>query len=177
MIPVRDHDRPETQPIDPARMDLPDLLVHLSRSLRSRHFRDLAPFDLTPSQARAFATIARWPQRQPDPAAELRLSTLAELLQIAPRSATELVDALQDKGFVTRRASEQDRRAIVVTLSPTGVALRARMRAAMDQNNRRTADGLFQVLDDAERAQLESLLRKVATGERDSTQPLAPRAD
>lgn len=149
-------------------MDLPDLLVHLARSLRSRHFRDLAPFDLTPAQARAFSTIARWPHRRPlDPAeapAELRLSTLAELLQIAPRSATELVDALQDKGFVDRRPSDNDRRAIVVALSASGSALHDRMRSAITQNHRRTADDLFSVLDEGQREMLTSLLRAVAAG-------------
>lgn len=164
---MRHHDRADAPPIDPALMDLPELMVHLSRALRSRHSRELAPFDLTPSQARAFATVARWPHRAQETgtAAELRLSTLAEILQIAPRSATELVDALQDKGFVERRPSERDRRATVVTLSPVGVELRRRMRAAMEQTNRRTADDLFQVLDEHERRLLESLLRKVAAAE------------
>lgn len=165
---VRHPDRAEQPPIDPALMDLPDLLVHLARALRSRHFRDLAPFDLTPAQARAFTTISRWPRRgDPDDApAELRLSTLAELLQVAPRSATELVDALQDKGFVQRHPSEQDRRAVVVALSPAGTALRDRMRDAMAETSRRTADDLFAVLDDTQRASLTALLRTVVEAQR-----------
>lgn len=149
-------------------MDLPDLLVHLARAMRSRHFRDLAPFDLTPAQARAFSTIGRWSgSGDVDGAShELRLSTLAELLQIAPRSATELVDALEAKEFVTRVPSARDRRAVVVTLSPAGRALRERMRTAMAQTNRRTADDLFAVLDDTQRASLTALLRTVVESQR-----------
>jgi DNA-binding MarR family transcriptional regulator len=41
----------------------------------------------------------------------MRLSELSEHLHIAPRSATEVVDALESRGLVRRRPDPDDRRA------------------------------------------------------------------
>ena len=72
----------------------------------------LAEWDVTPSQARALAVLRRGgPQR---------LGELAEHLRIAPRSATEVVDALAERGLVERRPDPADRRATLVALTAHG---------------------------------------------------------
>jgi hypothetical protein len=68
----------------------------LSRKLRVMAQEALAEWDVTPSQARALAVLRRGGAQ--------RLGELAEHLRIAPRSATEVVDALAERGLVERRA-------------------------------------------------------------------------
>jgi len=45
---------------------------------------------------------------------------LAERLQVRPHSAVELVDRMETRGMVHRRAGEHDRRQVIVALSGTG---------------------------------------------------------
>lgn len=139
-------------------MDLGQLLPFIGRRLRAQRSQELEEFGLTPSQARAFAVINRFL----DHGAELRLSMLAERLRIAPRSATEVVDALQAKGLIDRAPSPGDRRAVAVHLTPAGATLRDEMRVILDAARQARADDLFSALDDDERATLTALLRRVA---------------
>lgn len=96
-----------------------------------------------------------------DPAAEaepnpegLRLKDLAERLRIAPRSATEVVDQLQDQGLVDRRPDPDDRRATRIVLTEEGAKARARVR----EERRRQAGDYFSVLSATDRAELARLL-------------------
>ena len=49
-----------------------------------------------------------------------RLRDLARGAQISPQAMGELVDELEELGYVTRRPDPSDRRAKLVTLTPTG---------------------------------------------------------
>src|SRR4051794_35954041 len=98
---------------DPAALG--DLLMHVAR-LQRRRWRDaLAPWDLVPSQARALRVVT---QRE-----AARLSDLAEALRIAPRSATEVVDALEERGLVARTPDPGDRRAVLIRATPQGMRI------------------------------------------------------
>jgi DNA-binding MarR family transcriptional regulator len=87
----------------------------------------------------------------------MRLSDLAETLHIAPRSATEVADALQARGLVERSPDPTDRRAVVLRVTTEGDRVQAEVDAA------RTADtrDLFARLTPAERTELARLLRVV----------------
>ena len=52
----------------------------------------------------------------------MRPGALAEHLRIAPRSATEVVDDLQERGLVERAPDPADRRATLVRLTEAGAA-------------------------------------------------------
>jgi DNA-binding MarR family transcriptional regulator len=52
----------------------------------------------------------------------MRLSDLADRLHIAPRSATTVVDALEDAGLVERTPDPADRRAVRIVLTAAGWA-------------------------------------------------------
>jgi DNA-binding MarR family transcriptional regulator len=52
---------------------------------------------------------------------EVFMTELSELLKVSPPSVTAMVDRLVDKGFVQRTHSRQDRRKVVVRLSPQTV--------------------------------------------------------
>ena len=53
----------------------------------------------------------------------MRLSKLSEHLHIAPRSATEVVDALESRGLVRRSPDPDDRRATLVELTEHGLGV------------------------------------------------------
>jgi DNA-binding MarR family transcriptional regulator len=87
----------------------------------------------------------------------LRLKDLAEMLRIAPRSATEVVDQLQDKGLVERRPDPVDRRATRIVLTADG----ARVRAEVREERRRQAGDYFSVLSAPDRDELARLLTQL----------------
>jgi DNA-binding MarR family transcriptional regulator len=90
-------------------------------------------------------------------AAGLRLKDLAERLRIAPRSATEVVDQLQDKGLVERRPDPVDRRATRIVLTEGGTRVRAQVR----EERRRQAGDYFSVLSAPDRAELARILSEL----------------
>ncbi|MEX5271284.1 MarR family winged helix-turn-helix transcriptional regulator [Kocuria sabuli] len=149
---------------------LGDLLHGTFRRLRRRWALQLAPFGLTPHQFRALNALAGHagpgPHRPGGPggcardrgAAGLRVKELAEVLRIAPRSATEVVDLLQEKGLVERVADPTDRRATLVSVTPRGTALRGRIQ----EDQRRESDEYFSRLAPEDRVELERLLRLLA---------------
>lgn len=124
-----------------------DLFWAVARRLRHASRESLAPWDVTPSQLRALGTLMRHGPARP--------SALAKHLGIAPRSATEVVDALEDRGLVRRETDPADRRATLVVVTDHGSEVARAIRTARAAE----ADRLFGALDDADRGELERLLR------------------
>jgi DNA-binding MarR family transcriptional regulator len=122
----------------------------VARRLRHRTKIALEPWDLSPSLARALSVLAR--------DGELRLSALAEKLRIVPRSATEVVDDLQRMELVTRRPDPDDRRAVLVALTPGG----ARISQAIQEARQAEGERFFAALDSSDRADLARVLRKLS---------------
>jgi DNA-binding MarR family transcriptional regulator len=85
----------------------------------------------------------------------MRLSDLAEHLRIAPRSITEVIDALQERGLAERSPDPADRRATLVALTAEGERLGEAVRAA----RRDEAEAFFGRLSDADRDALARILR------------------
>lgn len=87
----------------------------------------------------------------------VRPSALAHLIRKDRSAMGKLLDAMGEAGLVEQRVSPAERRARELRLSPKGEALRDSVRGvAMTQN-----EDVFAVLDEAERAGLLDLLRKV----------------
>lgn len=135
---------------EPDEESLPDAFWAVARRLRGLSAGRLAPHAVTPSQLRALRTVLH--------GGELRLSALSDALQIAPRSATEVVDALQQRGLVERVPDPADRRAIGVVPTSAGREAEAAIEAARADE----AESYLAGLDDADRTELERLLTKVA---------------
>jgi DNA-binding MarR family transcriptional regulator len=129
---------------DPAALG--ELLMRAARAQRRRWRESLAPWDLSPHHARALRVVGG---RE-----GMRLSELAEELHIAPRSATEVADALQTRGLVERAADPADRRAVVLRVTEAGRSVQREVAAARDTDNRE----LFGRLSAADRAELARLL-------------------
>ena len=109
----------------------------------------LAPWDITPAHLRALRALARH--------GTMRLSELSDRLQIAPRTATEVVDALQARDLVRRRADPADRRAVLVEVTGRGAGILAEIRASRGTE----AGRVFGRLSPAERAELAGILSKL----------------
>lgn len=135
---------------DDGAADLGDLLMRVAHTQRRRWRDALVPWDLSPHQARALKVICAGDGR--------RLSDLAGQLRIAPRSATEVADGLQERGLVERSADPGDRRAVILRPTDDGRRIRAEIDAA------RTADSaeLFARLSTTDQAALTRILRTLS---------------
>ncbi|MHB1064886.1 MAG: MarR family winged helix-turn-helix transcriptional regulator [Georgenia sp.] len=118
--------------------------------LRRAWSEAIAPWDLSPHQSRALRVVCA---SEPPP----RLADVAQALRIAPRSATEVVDALEEKGLARRMPSPQDRRAVVVEPTSEGIEVRG----AIDRARAAQAAEFLAPLSPAERQTLADLLHKV----------------
>jgi DNA-binding MarR family transcriptional regulator len=121
----------------------------VARRLRHQSKAALEPWDLSPSLARALSVLARH--------GDLRLSTLADHLRIAPRSATEVADDLERLGLAERRTDPADRRAVLVALTPEG----ARTSRSIQQARAAEGEQFFAALTPTDRTDLARILRKL----------------
>ena len=134
---------------EPGTESTSELLMMAARSMRRSFGESMSAYDVTPSQARALRVVAHH--------GSVRLSTLAEALRIAPRSATEVVDALEERGLVTREPDPADRRATSVVPTEAGIELGERL----DEARRTATEERLAVLSRADRAELDRILRLV----------------
>lgn len=99
--------------------ELADAMTRAIKRIRRLTSERLEPYGITPGQGRALRTLAHAPGCElPDRA--MRLSDLADRLHIAPRSATTVVDALEEAGLVARTPDPADRRAVRILLTEAG---------------------------------------------------------
>ncbi len=130
---------------------LGDLFLLTSRQVRHRWAASLTPWDLAPHQGRALRLVADL--------GPVRPGVLAEHLRIAPRSVTDVVDALEQRGLVERRPDPGDRRATVLRLTAAG----RKVRAAIDASRRETVDDFFGWLSGPDQVTLRHLLVQLTT--------------
>lgn len=109
-----------TSPPSDTAAELADAMTRAMKRIRRQTMQRLEPYGITPSQARALRVLAHAPGCESlEP---MRLSELADRLRIAPRSATTVVDALEEAGLVARTPDPADRRAVRVVLTDAGHA-------------------------------------------------------
>ncbi|WP_235950672.1 MarR family winged helix-turn-helix transcriptional regulator [Phycicoccus flavus] len=132
-----------------AELDLGDLVIRLARDLRRRGMVAFEPYDLAPHHVRALRTVAH--------EGTMRLGELAQHLRVAPRSVTDVVDALEDRGLLRRSPDPTDRRAQVVAVTDEGAALLDEVGAA----RRAAAETSFGRLSDRDRAILRRILERL----------------
>jgi DNA-binding MarR family transcriptional regulator len=138
-------DRPGSAGEEP----LSEAFWSVARQLRETSQQDLAPWDITPAHLRALRVLRR--------DGTMRLSELSQRLQIAPRSATEVADALESRGLARRRPDPGDRRATLVELTDHGTSVLDAIRAARGTD----AERAFGRLSPADQAHLARILRKL----------------
>ena len=139
---------------DPAsETDLGDLLMRVARTLRHRGAQAMAPWDLAPHHARALRVVAR---HEP-----IRPGELATHLRVAPRSVTDVVDALEARGVLERHPDPTDRRATVLALTADGRRLVDEIGTA----RRADAHAYFDRLPERDRATLRRILTTLDASE------------
>lgn len=121
----------------------------VARQLRHLSRETLAPWDISPSQSRSLGVLTSH--------GVMRLSELSEHLHIAPRSATEVVDSLEQRGLVERRPDPNDRRATLVALTDQGKRVSQATRSARNAE----AERFFGGLSATDRTHLARILRKL----------------
>jgi DNA-binding MarR family transcriptional regulator len=89
---------------------------------------------------------------------ELTVGELAESAGVAAPTATRMLDCLARDGLIERRHSEQDRRAVLVSLTAEGAATVERAHARAEEWRGR----VFASLEPGEREQAARLLSRLA---------------
>lgn len=140
-------DRDSASGRDPAADEsLSEAFWSVARQLRETSQKTLAPWEITPSQLRALRVLTRH--------GTIRLSELSDHLHIAPRSTTEVVDALESRHLVRRRPDLDDRRATLVELTGQGTGV-------LDAIRGTESERVFGRLSPADRAHLARILREL----------------
>jgi DNA-binding MarR family transcriptional regulator len=129
---------------------LTELITRASWRLRRGTAKELEPIGITYAQARVLRIVADAPE-------PLRMADLADRLDVVPRSATSMIDALESAGLVTRLPDPTDRRSVRLAVTPAGSDLLDRMRALRVAK----AEDLFGKLTAAEQQELARMLERV----------------
>ncbi|MCP2340081.1 MarR family winged helix-turn-helix transcriptional regulator [Actinomadura rupiterrae] len=143
-------ERPEPGREGGERPELGELFLRAAKRVHRGMSGRLAPLGLTPAQGRALRVIGKGGEPP-------RMSELAERLGIVPRSATTLVDALEEAGLIRREADPSNRRATRVVLTEDGRRTLVRMR----ETRIRAAEEMFAPLSPEQRETLRDLLAAI----------------
>ncbi|KGN34135.1 MarR family transcriptional regulator [Knoellia sinensis KCTC 19936] len=126
-----------------------ELVMEVARGLRRRYAATLEPWGVTPHESRALRVIGR---HEPT-----RLGLVAQHLRIAPRSVTDVVDNLEQRGFVAREPDPTDRRATQVRLTGEG----RRILDELDAARRADHESYFADLTERDRTTLTRVLNSL----------------
>jgi DNA-binding MarR family transcriptional regulator len=126
------------------------LLTFIAEHASERFERAVASYGIRSKHASVLVVIdAEGPMSQ---------RALGRRLSIDKSPMVGLLDDLERLGLAERRRSDSDRRVQAIHLTPKGRTVLERVLEIADEENART----FDVLDDAERAQLHDMLLRIA---------------
>jgi DNA-binding MarR family transcriptional regulator len=143
--------RPSVSQGDPAPSgSLSFLLSQVGAHSAARFAERLAPLELAPTHAGILRVLGQ--------ADGLSQQALGERLRVFPSRLVELLDELEERGLVERRASPTDRRRHALHLTEKG----REMLQQIDRVAGEHQEALCAALTEPERAQLALLLRRIA---------------
>jgi DNA-binding MarR family transcriptional regulator len=126
------------------------LLAQIGSHAAAQFGRRLAALDLTPAHAGILRILGSGPG--------ITQQALASLLQMVPSRLVALLDTLDARGFTERRRNEEDRRSHALHLTAEG----RKALLAVGEVAREHQRSLLAALSEPERAQLASLLQRIA---------------
>jgi DNA-binding MarR family transcriptional regulator len=126
------------------------LLAQLGAHAASAFAARLAPLDLRPPEAGVLRRLARSPGESQ--------RALADALGMHAPRLVALIDDLEARGLVERRRDPRDRRNYAISLTDAGHQTMGQISAVA----KRHEQAMTAALGDEERAQLASLLRRIA---------------
>jgi MarR family transcriptional regulator, organic hydroperoxide resistance regulator len=124
------------------------LIAELFTSQRTRFLAIASEFELAPAQLMALKAL--------DPEEPVPMRDLACALACDNSNVTGIVDRLESRGLVERRAAPHDRRVKMLVVTTAGADLRARVKARMEE-----PPEPLKRLTEAEQHALRDLMRKV----------------
>ncbi|HXY93517.1 MAG TPA: MarR family transcriptional regulator [Acidimicrobiia bacterium] len=127
---------------------LADTLFGVTRRLRWHANERVRAAGLSMARMRVLDLLGDGPKR---------MRELSDALNVAPRTITGLVDALDHDGLVERSAHPTDRRVTVLTITPEG----RRLLATAGKERAAVLAELFGVLSAHDRGELERLLERL----------------
>src|SRR6476620_2375162 len=101
------------------------LMHELFHASRRRFLAIASEFELSPPQVRALGVL--------EPGRPVPMSDLAEALRCDNSNVTGIVDRLEDRGLVERRAAAHDRRVKMLSITARGAEVRAALSARLDE--------------------------------------------
>jgi DNA-binding MarR family transcriptional regulator len=122
-----------------------DLRTVISRLIKKLRKKSAAGLELSLTERSTLALL--------DMHGELLPNELASMEKITNQSMSQVLNHLQEVGYITRRTSQQDRRKSIVRLSARGASVLAQMRRERDS-------WLYQALTQACTASEIALLKK-----------------
>lgn len=132
---------------------LPTLAGYQLRLAQIAIFRDFAQslgeFDVTPGLFGVLVII--------DANAGLKQSELARAAHLDRSTVVSVIDNLERRGLVERRAADNDRRSNALVLTPDGAALLKKLKRRVNEHEKR----LVQHLTEDERQTLVTLLQRI----------------
>lgn len=138
------------RPIDPLAHRALEALVRAQANLTRRLAADLERIGVSATGFTMLVLLTSAGGR-------LELRTMRRRLGASKATATEVLDTLENRGFVNRSRLESDRRAVAVALTQAGYNL---VTHAFPSHAERVREA-FGVLDEAEKRQLADLCRKL----------------
>lgn len=124
---------------------------HLCRQCTDKYLRE-AGYDVTPVQSHALGYLSCCGR-------EVNQRDLERELRLKPSTVNGIINRLEEKGLVSRRASPDDGRCRLVGLTEAGRSQVEEFQAALEETNRRFAA----VLSPEERRALGGLLSRIIT--------------
>lgn len=126
-------------------LELEQMILHLSRRPQTKPSRHLH------RQAYIQLYILRLLQKEPE---SMTARELSDRLTNSASTTSELVQKLEKKGLISRKANPSDKRSWLIQISPEG---EEKLRQLCEHN----ASDAFSVLTSAEKNELMRLLKKV----------------
>jgi len=117
--------------------------------------RDLGEHDLALGDYQVFVYLSEAPGRS------MRMCDLADLLQLSPSGLTRRLDGLVRAGFVTREPATDDRRVMLASLTPNGLAA---LEAAAPDHVASVRRHVFDRLDGDQVEALASIFQAIRNG-------------
>ena len=132
--------------------ELGELVNTIARRLRRSSKQRLSTLGISFSQARVLRILAR----TSDP---MRMSQIAREIEVVPRSATTLVEGLEERGLVRREIDPADRRSVIVILTDSAQGLLSDLAEARSE----ASTLLFANLSEKDKRALHQILQSVAS--------------
>jgi DNA-binding MarR family transcriptional regulator len=147
--------RRERPDLDPSPIGIIGRISRLARELEHELERVYREHGLEPGWHDVLATLRRHGAPY-----KLRPSEFSSALMLTSSGTTKRLDRLEQAGLITRAPDPQDRRGVVITLTPAGLKLVDAVTEAHLANERRLIDAL----SESEQGHLADLLRKLQLG-------------